>query len=113
MDPSPIERDRLLKAFAQVLFKNDMDALNNVVAPDFSEAFMTASRGRNRWLALPLSANIWLSTRRCSPRNVRASNSAARHHLRIKAAIVLPFFSVSLQLAERLKTSRGSRNLLP
>jgi ketosteroid isomerase-like protein len=35
MVPSPAERDELLKGFARALFKNDMDALYRIVAPDF------------------------------------------------------------------------------
>ena len=37
--PSPVERDELLKGFARALFKNDMDALYKVVAPDFLWTF--------------------------------------------------------------------------
>ena len=37
--PSPAERDELLKTFAHVLFKNDMDMLYQVVAPDFLWSF--------------------------------------------------------------------------
>jgi ketosteroid isomerase-like protein len=37
--PSPTERDELLKGFARALFKNDIDALYKVVAPDFLWTF--------------------------------------------------------------------------
>ena len=36
---STTERDELLKGFARALFKNDMDALYKVVAPDFLWTF--------------------------------------------------------------------------
>ena len=39
MIPSPAERDALLKGFARALFKNDMDALYRIVAPDFLWSF--------------------------------------------------------------------------
>jgi ketosteroid isomerase-like protein len=39
MIPSPAERDELLKTFASALFKNDMDTLYRVVAPDFLWSF--------------------------------------------------------------------------
>jgi ketosteroid isomerase-like protein len=35
MAPSSNERDELFKAFARALFRDDMDALYRVVAPDF------------------------------------------------------------------------------
>jgi ketosteroid isomerase-like protein len=35
MTPSPAERDELFKGFARALFKGDMDALYQVVTPDF------------------------------------------------------------------------------
>ena len=35
MTPSPAERDALFKAFAKALFARDIDALYQVVAPDF------------------------------------------------------------------------------
>ena len=35
MIPSPAERDELLKGFARALFRGDMDALYEVVTPDF------------------------------------------------------------------------------
>jgi ketosteroid isomerase-like protein len=37
--PSPTERDELLKGFARALFKHDIDALYEVVAPDFLWTF--------------------------------------------------------------------------
>src|SRR5205085_7395257 len=37
--PSPAERDELFKGFARALFKSDMDALYEVVAPDFLWSF--------------------------------------------------------------------------
>jgi ketosteroid isomerase-like protein len=39
MNPSPAERDELLKGFASALFKGDMDALYRIVAPDFLWSF--------------------------------------------------------------------------
>ena len=39
MIPSPIERDELFKRFARALFKGDMDALYQVVTPDFLWSF--------------------------------------------------------------------------
>ena len=39
MTPSPPERDELFKAFARALFKGDMDALYEVVTPDFLWSF--------------------------------------------------------------------------
>jgi len=39
MPPSPTERDDLFKAFARALFKGDMDALYEVVTPDFLWSF--------------------------------------------------------------------------
>ena len=39
MIPSPAERDELLRGFARALFKNDMDALYRIVAPDFLWSF--------------------------------------------------------------------------
>ena len=39
MVPSPAERDELLKGFARALFKNDMDALYQIVTPDFLWSF--------------------------------------------------------------------------
>ena len=39
MIPSPAERDELLRGFARALFRNDMDALYKVVAPDFLWSF--------------------------------------------------------------------------
>ena len=39
MIPSSIERDELLKGFSRALFKNDMDALDQVVAPEFLWSF--------------------------------------------------------------------------
>jgi ketosteroid isomerase-like protein len=39
MIPSASERDDLLKDFARALFKNDMEALYRVVAPDFIWSF--------------------------------------------------------------------------
>ena len=35
MTPTAAERDALLQAFARALFRNDMDALYEVVTPDF------------------------------------------------------------------------------
>jgi ketosteroid isomerase-like protein len=35
LTPSPAERDALLKDFARALFRGDMDALHEVVTPDF------------------------------------------------------------------------------
>jgi ketosteroid isomerase-like protein len=37
--PSPAERDELFKGFARALFKADMDALYEVVTPDFLWSF--------------------------------------------------------------------------
>jgi ketosteroid isomerase-like protein len=39
MTPSPAERDELFKDFARALFKADMDALYEVVTPDFLWSF--------------------------------------------------------------------------
>jgi hypothetical protein len=39
MIPSPAERDELFKRFARALFKVDMDALYQVVTPDFLWSF--------------------------------------------------------------------------
>jgi ketosteroid isomerase-like protein len=39
MAPSPAERDELFKGFARALFKGDMDALYQVVTPDFLWSF--------------------------------------------------------------------------
>lgn len=39
MIPSPAERDELLKGFARALFRNDMDALYQIVTPDFLWSF--------------------------------------------------------------------------
>jgi ketosteroid isomerase-like protein len=39
MTPSPAERDELFKGFARALFKADMDALYEVVTPDFLWSF--------------------------------------------------------------------------
>ena len=39
MAPSPAERDELFKGFARALFKGDMDALYEVVTPDFLWSF--------------------------------------------------------------------------
>jgi ketosteroid isomerase-like protein len=39
MIPSPAERDELFKRFARALFKGDMDALYQVVTPDFLWSF--------------------------------------------------------------------------
>ena len=39
MIPSPTARDELFKRFARALFKGDMDALYQVVAPDFRWSF--------------------------------------------------------------------------
>lgn len=39
MAPSPAERDELFKGFARALFKADMDALYEVVTPDFLWSF--------------------------------------------------------------------------
>jgi ketosteroid isomerase-like protein len=39
MAPSPTERDELFKGFARALFKGDMEALNEVVTPDFLWSF--------------------------------------------------------------------------
>jgi ketosteroid isomerase-like protein len=39
MHPSPSERDALLKGFARALFRGDMDALYEVVTPDFLWSF--------------------------------------------------------------------------
>lgn len=39
MVPSPAERDELLRSFARALFKADMEALYQVVAPDFIWSF--------------------------------------------------------------------------
>jgi ketosteroid isomerase-like protein len=39
MAASPAERDELLKGFARALFKGDMEALYNVVTPDFLWSF--------------------------------------------------------------------------
>jgi ketosteroid isomerase-like protein len=38
-NPSPAEREELLKGFARALFKKDIDALYEVVAPDFLWTF--------------------------------------------------------------------------
>ena len=35
MTPTATERDAIFQAFARALFKNDMDALYEVVTPDF------------------------------------------------------------------------------
>ena len=39
MTPSPAERDELFKGFARALFKGDLDALYEVVTPDFLWSF--------------------------------------------------------------------------
>ena len=39
MIPTPTERDELLKRFARALFRGDMDALYQVVTPDFLWSF--------------------------------------------------------------------------
>jgi ketosteroid isomerase-like protein len=39
MIPSPTEQDELFKRFARALFKGDMDALYQVVTPDFLWSF--------------------------------------------------------------------------
>ena len=39
MTPSPAERDELFKGFARALFKGDIDALYQVVTPDFLWSF--------------------------------------------------------------------------
>jgi ketosteroid isomerase-like protein len=39
MTPSPAERDELLRGFARALFKSDIDALYQVVIPDFLWSF--------------------------------------------------------------------------
>jgi ketosteroid isomerase-like protein len=39
MIPSPAERDQLLKGFARALFRDDMEALYRVLAPDFLWSF--------------------------------------------------------------------------
>jgi ketosteroid isomerase-like protein len=39
MDTPPAQRDELLRGFARALFKNDMEALYRVVAPDFVWSF--------------------------------------------------------------------------
>jgi ketosteroid isomerase-like protein len=39
MAPSPAERDELFKGFARALFKGDIDALYEVVTPDFLWSF--------------------------------------------------------------------------
>lgn len=39
MIPSPAERDELLKGFARALFRNDMDALYEIVTSDFLWSF--------------------------------------------------------------------------
>ena len=39
MAPSPTERDQLFKDFARALFKGDIDALYEVVTPDFLWSF--------------------------------------------------------------------------
>ncbi len=39
MNPSPAERDALFKGFARALFRADMDALYEVVTPDFLWSF--------------------------------------------------------------------------
>src|SRR5262245_33221856 len=39
MAPSPAERDQLFKNFARALFKGDIDALYQVVTPDFLWSF--------------------------------------------------------------------------
>jgi ketosteroid isomerase-like protein len=39
MMPSMIERDELLKGFSRALFKNDLEALDQVVASDFLWSF--------------------------------------------------------------------------
>jgi ketosteroid isomerase-like protein len=39
MAPSPAERDELFKGFARALFKGDIDALYQVVKPDFLWSF--------------------------------------------------------------------------
>ena len=44
MAPSVAERDALFQAFAKALFKGDMDALYQVVSPDFMWSFQMACR---------------------------------------------------------------------
>jgi len=39
MTPSPAERDELFKGFARALFRGDIDALYQVVTPDFLWSF--------------------------------------------------------------------------
>jgi ketosteroid isomerase-like protein len=39
MDPSAAERDELLRGLARALFRNDVDALYRIVAPDFVWSF--------------------------------------------------------------------------
>jgi ketosteroid isomerase-like protein len=39
MNPSPAEREALLKGFARALFRGDLDALYEVVTPDFLWSF--------------------------------------------------------------------------
>ena len=44
MIPSPTERDELFKRFARALFQGDMDALYQVVTPDFLWSFPRRAR---------------------------------------------------------------------
>ena len=70
MAPSPAERDELFKGFARALFKGDIDALYQVVTPDFLWSFhdglavtkSLAEPRRHRQHTLP-------NKRRCSRRN--------------------------------------------
>jgi len=39
MNPSPAERDELFQGFARALFRGDMDALYEIVTPDFCWSF--------------------------------------------------------------------------
>ncbi len=59
MSPSPTERDALFTGFARALFKGDLDALYQVVAPDF----------------------VWRYHDGLSPEKVLASREAIRDHI--------------------------------
>ena len=78
MTPSSAERDELFKGFARALFKSDIDALYEVVTPDFLWSFHDGL-GQTKSLADPNAIRAHLAEQKALF-SVQRFHDVAYHH---------------------------------
>jgi ketosteroid isomerase-like protein len=76
--PSPVERDAVFKAFGRAFFKEDLDALYQVVTPDFVWNARDAA-GRVRAIQGRAAIAAYFAERRGAYENVRFHDVAYHH----------------------------------